>query len=144
MTLETQVMNLESAIQNMETVKVMDLAKSTMANIRMDIDTVEEMMEKIKEEMDLGAELSDALAQPIGPALFDEDELMEELVAQMEADRIEEEQLLKSATRKEEEEEEEQVDTSYPPAPMDKLPTILVANATAEEEEELRQLMTGV
>jgi charged multivesicular body protein 4 len=133
MTLETQVMNLESAQQNIETFKAMDAAKGAMADIRKvtDIDKVDDLMDGIKEEMELADEISNALAQPIDPLMQDEDDLLAELEELAVEDA--ETQLLQPATtastiRKEE----------YPTVPSSALPTIM--NATKEEEEELRQL----
>lgn len=132
MTLETQVMNLESAQQNIETFKAMDAAKGAMADIRKvtDIDKVDDLMDGIKEEMELADEISNALAQPIDPLMQDEDDLLAELEELAVEDA--EAQLLEPATaatiRKED----------YPTVPSSKLPTI--TNATKEEEEELRQL----
>ena len=53
MTLETQVMNLESAAQNAETFKAMNAGKNAMSNIREDtnIDKVDDLMDEIQEEM---------------------------------------------------------------------------------------------
>ena len=133
MTLETQVMILESAQQNVHTFKAMDAAKVAMADIRKvtDIDKVDDLMDGIKEEMELADEISNALAQPIDPLMQDEDDLLAELEELAVEDA--ETQLLQPATtastiRKEE----------YPTVPSSALPTIM--NATKEEEEELRQL----
>lgn len=133
MTLETQVMNLESAQQNIETFKAMDAAKGAMADIRKvtDIDKVDDLMDGIKEEMELADEISNALAQPIDPLMQDEDDLLAELeelaVEDAEAQLLQ--QPAATATTRQEE---------YPAVPSSKLPTI--TNATKEEEEELRQL----
>ena len=129
MTLETQVMNLESAQQNIETFKAMDAAKGAMADIRKvtDIDKVDDLMDGIKEEMELADEISNALAQPIDPLMQDEDDLLAELEELAVEDA--ETQLLQPATIRKEE---------YPTVPSSALPTIM--NATKEEEEELRQL----
>ena len=133
MTLETQVMNLESAQQNIETFKAMDAAKGAMADIRKvtDIDKVDDLMDGIKEEMELADEISNALAQPIDPLMQDEDDLLAELeelaVEDAEAQLLQ--QPAATVTTRQEE---------YPAVPSSKLPTI--TNATKEEEEELRQL----
>ena len=133
MTLETQVMNLESAQQNIETFKAMDAAKGAMADIRKvtDIDKVDDLMDGIKEEMELADEISNALAQPIDPLMQDEDDLLAELeelaVEDAEAQLLQ--QPAATVTTRQEE---------YPAVPSSKLPTI--TNATKEEEEELRKL----
>ncbi|KAL9179721.1 hypothetical protein ACHAXT_009011 [Thalassiosira profunda] len=129
MTLETQVMNLESAAQNAETFKAMNAGKSAMTNLREDtnIEKVDDLMDEIKEEMELADEVSNALAQPVDPLLTDEDDLLAEL-QELEAEDVEE-QLLQPA-RKEE--------ISMPAVPSGELPSI--PNATKAEEEELKQL----
>ena len=129
MTLETQVMNLESAAQNAETFKAMNAGKSAMTNLREDtnIEKVDDLMDEIKEEMEMADEVSNALAQPVDPLLTDEDDLLAEL-QELEAEDVEE-QLLQPA-RKE--------DISMPAVPSGELPSI--PNATKAEEEELKQL----
>mmetsp|Transcript_15080 Transcript_15080/g.32721 ORF Transcript_15080/g.32721 Transcript_15080/m.32721 type:complete len:242 (-) Transcript_15080:182-907(-) len=131
MTLETQVMNLESAAQNAETFKAMHAGKSAMAGIREDtnIEKVDDLMDEIKEEMEMADEISNALAQPVDPLLTDEDDLLAEL-QQLEAEDVEE-QLLQPAKVAQEE-------IRLPDVPSSKLPAI--SNATKEEEEELKQL----
>ena len=131
MTLETQVMNLESAAQNAETFKAMTAGKSAMSNIREDtnIDKVDDLMDEIKEEMEMADEISNALAQPVDPLLTDEDDLLAEL-QELEAEDVEE-QLLQPAKKAQEE-------ISMPDVPSSQLPSI--PNASKEEEAELRQL----
>merc|ERR1719232_2254267 len=80
MTLETQVMNLESAAQNADTFNAMKSGTNTMKKIRTDlgIDKVDDLMDDIREEMDTAKDISDAMAQPID-GMYDEDELLGEL-----------------------------------------------------------------
>merc|ERR1719343_711004 len=113
MTLETQVMNLESAAQNADTFNAMKAGTNTMKKIRNDvgIDKVDDLMEDI----------SDAMAQPID-GLYDEDELLGEL-AELENLGMEE-QVLSTP--------------SMPAVPGKKLPTL--AGTSKAEEEELRKL----
>ena len=129
MTLETQVMNLESAAQNAETFKAMNAGKNAMGAIRQEtnIERVDDLMDEIKEEMEMADEISNALAQPVDPLLTDEDDLLAEL-QELEAEDVEE-QLLQP-TRKEE--------IALPDVPSNELPAI--PNATKEEEAELKQL----
>ena len=129
MTLETQVMNLESAAQNAETFKAMNAGKSAMSNIRTEtnIDKVDDLMDEIKEEMEMADEISNALAQPVDPLMADEDDLLAEL-QELEAEDVEE-QLLEPV---------KQSEINLPAVPGGKLPAI--PNATKAEEEELKQL----
>ena len=131
MTLETQVMNLESAAQNAETFKAMHAGKNAMSNIREEtnIDKVDDLMDEIKEEMEMADEISNALAQPVDPLMTDEDDLLAEL-QELEAEDVEE-QLLQPTKKVHEE-------ISMPTVPSSQLPAI--PNATKEEEAELKQL----
>ncbi|KAJ3067118.1 ESCRT-III subunit protein snf7 [Podochytrium sp. JEL0797] len=91
MTLEQQMLAIESANVNLETMNAMKAGAEAMKNIHgsLNIDKVEETMDDIKDQMDLANELSDAIAAPINfGAEIDEDELDAELelLAQEELD----------------------------------------------------------
>jgi charged multivesicular body protein 4 len=124
MTLETQVINLESAAQNAQTFKAMDAGAKTMKKIRTDvgIEQVDDMMDSIKEEMELANEINEAIAQPVDPMLADDDELLAELNA-LETSDLETELLRPTPA------------LSLPDVPSAKLPKL--AN---REEEELKKL----
>ena len=126
MTLETQVINLESAAQNAETFKAMQAGTNTMKKIRTDvgIDSVDSVMDDIKEEMDFANEINAAIAQPIDPLMCDEDELLAELNDLETADL--EAELLRPAHT---------TPLAMPQAPASKLPALAKA-----EEDELRML----
>ena len=87
-TLETQVMNLESASQNAQTYKALQQGTKTMQKIRTDvgIEQVDDVMDQIKEEMELAQEINQAISQPVDPLMMDEDELFAELNALETAD----------------------------------------------------------
>ena len=127
MTLETQVINLESAAQNAETFKAMEAGTKTMKKIRTEvgIEKVDEMMDEIKEEMELANEINDAIAQPVDPLLTDEDELLAEL-NELEAADLESELLAPPTTTP---------NLALPTVPDTKLPVLAQA-----EEDDLRQL----
>lgn len=129
MTLETQVMNLESAAQNAATFQAMSAGKQAMAGIRedTDIDKVDNLMDDIKEEMEMADEISNALAQPVDPLMTDEDDLLAEL-QELEAQDVEDELLQPAKTQ----------EVAFPDAPSTELPKI--SGATKEEEAELKQL----
>lgn len=80
-TLETQVINLESAQQNAQTYSALKQGNTAMAGIRKDvgIEQVDDVMDEIREEMEMAQEINDAIAQPVDPLMADEDELLEEL-----------------------------------------------------------------
>jgi len=80
-TLETQVINLESAQQNAQTYSALKQGNTAMQGIRKEvgIEQVDDVMDEIKEEMEAAQEINDAIAQPIDPLMADEDELLEEL-----------------------------------------------------------------
>ena len=134
MTLETQVMNLESASQNAETFKAMAAGKSAMQNIRTNvgIEKVDDLMDDIREEMEMANEISDAIAQPVDPLANDEDELLAEL-EQMGADDLEAE-LLKAPVANNE--------FLLPSVPDQKLPDL--NDAEAEEMKKLEAELAGL
>lgn len=94
MTLETQVMTLESAHVNMETFTAIRSGANQMKAIhgQMNVDTVDNIMEDIQEEMATADEIGRAISQPLGTQLYDEDELEAEL-AEMEELDLEEKML---------------------------------------------------
>ncbi|KAI8618739.1 Snf7-domain-containing protein [Chytriomyces sp. MP71] len=91
MTLEQQMMALETANVNLETMGAMKSAAEALKGIHgnLDINKVEDTMEDIRDQMDLANEINDAIAQPVNFGTeFDEDELDAELelLAQEELD----------------------------------------------------------
>ncbi len=90
-----------------------------------DIDQVDDLMDEIKEEMEMADEISNALAQPVDPLMADEDDLLAEL-QELEAEDVTE-QLLEPMKKME-----------LPDVPSAALPSI--PNATKEEEAELKAL----
>lgn len=132
MTLETQVMNLESAAQNAETFKAMKSGTDAMKQVRQDvgIENVDDMMDDIKEEMDMANEISNAIAAPVDPFAHDEDDLLAELEGEMREDETAEleAQLTAPATN------DPAVD--LPSVPDGKLPSL----TTPEEDEDLKKL----
>jgi charged multivesicular body protein 4 len=129
MTLETQVMNLESAAQNAETFKAMNAGNKAIEKIQKDTPIAEyaTLMDKIKEAMEHAAVISGVLAQPIDPLLTDEDDLLAEL-EQMSADAVLGAPVIKAQLEEE----------AFPTVPSKKLPAI--ANASEKEAEELAML----
>ena len=127
MTLETQVINLESAAQNAETFKAMEAGSKTMKKIRNEvgIEKVDDIMDEIKEEMEMANEINNAIAQPVDPLMTDEDELLAELNA-LEASDLEQELLAPPTTS---------TPLSLPTVPNTKLPSL-----AKDEEDELKAL----
>ena len=125
-TLETQVINLESAQQNAQTYSALKQGNTAMAGIRKEvgIDQVDDVMDDIKEEMEMAQEINDAIAQPVDPLLADEDELLEELNMLETAD-LEAELLAPPPTAV----------SALPAAPSSKLPAL-----AKNEEDDLRAL----
>lgn len=82
MTIEQQVLAIENASLNLETMNAMKAGADAMKNIhgKLDINKVDSTMDDIREQMDLANEVSDAISQPVGIGIdFDEDELEQEL-----------------------------------------------------------------
>ena len=137
MTLETQVIHLESAEQNRETISAMKQGTSTMKNIRNEvgIDKVDDIMDEIKEEMELAEEVNNAISQPVDPFMEDEDELLAELEGLETADL--EAELLRPPAQ--------MVDNlSLPSVPASKLPTPALANDEADELRKLEAELAGL
>jgi charged multivesicular body protein 4A/B len=82
LTLETQAIQLEGAAQNIATFDAMKSGAGTMTFIRksMGVESVDEMLDDIKEEMDLQREVDNAFAAPID-IITDDDALLAELDA---------------------------------------------------------------
>ncbi|KAF9334255.1 ESCRT-III subunit protein snf7 [Podila minutissima] len=90
LTIETQVMAIENANVNLETMKAMRAGAEAMKGIHgaMDINKVDQTMEEIRDQMELANEISDVISQPVGFGVeMDEDDLLAEL------DELEQEEL---------------------------------------------------
>lgn len=83
MTLQTQLMAIESANITMATMDAMRTGADVMkhAQKNMTVDDVDKTMEQIQEQIDVSNEIETAIAQPLGNVLFDDDELNAELEA---------------------------------------------------------------
>mmetsp|Transcript_4925 Transcript_4925/g.10077 ORF Transcript_4925/g.10077 Transcript_4925/m.10077 type:complete len:105 (-) Transcript_4925:159-473(-) len=88
------------------------------------IDQVDDVMDEIKEEMEMAQEINDAIAQPVDPLMTDEDELLEELNMLETAD-LEAELLKPPPTNVQ----------AMPAVPSSKLPAL-----AKKEEDDLRAL----
>jgi len=124
MTLETQMMQLESAAQNAETFQAMKAGTTAMSKIHNEvgIDQVDDLMDDIREEIENGNEINEAMAQAVDPLAADEDDLMAELEA-LGADSLEAELL------------EPPPAVKLPDVPDSKLPTL-----NTEEAAEMKKL----
>jgi len=139
MTIEQQLMMIEGATVNLETINAMREGASALQGVHgaMSIDSVDNTMDQIREQMDIAAEISDAIAQPLGDPI-DEDELEAELAA-LEAENLDD-QLLSLTTPT-------SVGASpikLPSAPTTNLPAAVPARQAqalqTDEEAELRAL----
>jgi len=130
-TLEQQIYSIEAANINRETLLAMERAGKAMAQIhgKLNIDKVDETMEKLREQHALGEEIAQAITSaPIGDPI-DEDELNDEL-ADLEQEALDD-KMLKTGT-----------------VPMSdevhRLPTVgngeIKGKAHAEEEDEEEEL----
>ncbi|KAI9007229.1 Snf7-domain-containing protein [Gaertneriomyces semiglobifer] len=82
MTLEQQVMAIENANVNLETMNAMKAGADAMKTIHgaLDVNKVDATMDDIREQMDLANEISEAISQPVNFGVeYDEDQLNEEL-----------------------------------------------------------------
>lgn len=92
-TLDSQILALESAAVNIETFKAMKSGANAMKGLRGDIDSdkVDDIMDEIQEEKDIHDSISEAISRP-GQDLFNDEDLLEEL-AELEALDAEEQEL---------------------------------------------------
>lgn len=81
MTLETQCMTLENAHVNMETFAALRSGAQQLQAIHqnLDVDKVDDTMDDIQEEMATAEEIGRAISQPLGSAIYDDDDLEAEL-----------------------------------------------------------------
>jgi charged multivesicular body protein 4 len=91
-TLDSQILALESAAVNIETFKAMKSGAGAMKGLRGDIDSdkVDDIMDEIQEEKDIHDSISEAISRP-GQDMFNDEELLEEL-AELDALELAEEQ----------------------------------------------------
>lgn len=93
--LESQILAIEGANSNLETLNAMKIGSASMKAIhgKLDIEQVDETMADIREQMDLANEISDAISNPLAMDMLgggiDEDELEAELeqIEQSELDK---------------------------------------------------------
>ncbi|CAM9609605.1 unnamed protein product [Phaeothamnion confervicola] len=140
MTLESQIIALESHNINLQTFQAMRSGATAMQRARgtLDVDDVDEVMENIQEEMEIADQIGEAIARP-ADSLFDDDELLEEL-NMMEEQELEDQLLRAPAAPTRREEPQAKVITPDLPA----VPTgpVNVASSVAQVPERTR--MTGV
>jgi len=130
MTIETQVNAIEGASVTMDALSAMRTGAQAMRQLHrgMTSEQVDDTMEDIREQMDLANELNEAISQPLGGEIIDEDELEAELDA-LEQENVDEQLLGLEAAR---------LPTKLPSAPS----TVPAGKAPAisDEEAELRAL----
>lgn len=89
--LETQLLAIENANVNMETLKAMKAGSATMRSMHgeLDVGKVDATMDDIREQMDLANEINAAISTPLAMDLVDEEELDAELeqIEQAEMDK---------------------------------------------------------
>jgi len=81
MTIEQQVMTLEGANVSLEAMNAMKMGATSMKAIHknMKVEDVDNIMDDIRDQMDVANEINDAISQPLGTEIMDEDELLSEL-----------------------------------------------------------------
>ncbi|OQN97019.1 Vacuolar-sorting protein SNF7 [Cryoendolithus antarcticus] len=94
MTLEKEISSIESANINKETLDAMANASKAMKTIHggLTVDTVDQVMEDLREQHAVGDEIAEALAQGATSNAIDEDELDEEL-AELQQEQLDEKML---------------------------------------------------
>ncbi|QLQ78101.1 hypothetical protein HG537_0A03480 [Torulaspora globosa] len=133
-TLEQQLFSIESANLNLETMRAMKQGAKAMKQMHngLDLDKVDETMEQIREQVELGEEISDAISRPMytGANEVDEEELDEEL------DMLAQEAAMGEAARQTAGTQR----VSLPSAPSDKIQASDKQEEQEEEDEDERAL----
>lgn len=135
-TLDSQILALESAAVNIETFKAMKSGANAMKGLRGDIDAekVDEMMDEIQDEKDIHDSISEAISRP-GQDLFNDEELLDEL-AELDALVADEELMTNSNLRQQ---EVPQSVFNLPTAPTT-VPTTRSKATESEDDRQLREL----
>ncbi|KAG0230031.1 ESCRT-III subunit protein snf7 [Actinomortierella wolfii] len=131
LTIETQVMAIESANVNLETMKAMRAGAEAMKGIHrdMDINKVDSIMEEIREQMDLAEEVSNAISEPGAFGIdLDEDELTKEL------EELEQEELDKQLMETQ----------AQPRIGLPSVPTHVPVAVEDEDDAELKELQASM
>lgn len=83
MTLETQVIQIESAADNQATFGAMKLGTSTMARLRqaVGLEKIDEVMDDMREETDMAQEIQAAIGAPLDPYMDSDADLLAELAS---------------------------------------------------------------
>lgn len=81
MTLETQVIQLESASSNRGMFSAMQSGNAAMTKLRQafGLEKVDKLMDDMKDEMEMADEINNAVGTPLDPYMEDDDELLAEL-----------------------------------------------------------------
>lgn len=137
--LEQQLFSIESANLNLETMRAMKQGAKAMKTMHngLDIDKVDETMDEVREQVELGEEISDAISRPMytGANEVDEDELDEELDALAEHDKTKEQ--IPKVSQPQAAEAVSEKPVSLPNAPNSKLePSKSQDQQPTEEEDE--------
>ncbi|KAI5966495.1 SNF7 [Candida pseudojiufengensis] len=115
-TLETQLVSIEGANLNLETMKAMKQGATAMKQIHgeYDVDKVEDTMDEIREQVELADEISEAISRPVGNEFIDEDELDEELAELENENKEQQKQQVKQPQRQSTYKESQEELPSFP------------------------------
>ena len=140
-TLEAQILALESATVNIQTFQAMKGSANTMKDLRgtIEADTVDEIMDDIQEEKDIHDAISDAISRP-GRDMFNDEELLNELA---ELDAISMEAALAPAAPEKQPQQAQSV-FSFPTAPTSLPAASAAAAQESEDERVLRELQASM
>jgi charged multivesicular body protein 4 len=139
-TLDSQILALESAAVNIETFKAMKMGANTMKGIRgnIDADKVDEIMDEIQEEKDIHDSIAEAISRP-GQDLFNDEDLLNELA---ELDALDMEEAVNSTPQTVPQTTAQPASVfSFPSAPTAAVrPSAAPQTAESEDERALREL----
>jgi len=89
LTLEQQLMAIEGSHVTLQTMNAMRMGANTMRQMHgeMTVDRVENTMDDIRDQMDIAAEIGDAIGTPLGTEVIDDGDLEREL-AELEQENL--------------------------------------------------------
>ncbi|RMZ67697.1 vacuolar-sorting SNF7 [Pyrenophora seminiperda CCB06] len=137
MTLEREIYSIETANINKETLDAMKNAGNAMKHIHagLTIDTVETVMEDLREQHAIGEEINEVITSGIASNGIDEDELDEEL-AELQQEKLDEQMLNTGSVPLHDAPSSQKL----PQAPSTNLKAKQRVEEEDDEEEELRKL----
>jgi charged multivesicular body protein 4 len=143
-TLDSQILALESAAVNVQTFKAMETGANAMKGMRgnLDAERVDDIMDEIEEEKAIHDSISEAISRP-GQDMFDDEELLDEL-AELDALELEAEAMEAPAAPVAAKAPVAGTVFNLPAAPTSTIEAPAAAAAESEDDKALRELQASM